>query len=131
MEKIIAACGNDCSVCPRHLPKSSEELQHTAQLWSKIGYRDHVVTPEEISCKGCTVDNWCRYNVIQCVTERNIANCGQCEEYPCSHIKKCFEVTTSFAPACKAVCSEEEYAVMSKAFFEKKENLEKNSSEET
>lgn len=124
MEKIIAACGNDCSVCPRHLPKSEDELRRTAELWYKIGYRDHVVTPDEISCEGCKVTNWCRYNVIKCVTERNIKNCGQCDEYPCANIKECFEVTMSFAPACKATCSDEEYATLEKAFFEKKQNLE-------
>jgi len=57
-EKIIAACGNDCSLCPRYnkvpFVKSDEELSHTAELWYKIGYRDHVVSNEEISCQGCT-----------------------------------------------------------------------------
>lgn len=47
-EKIIAACGNDCAVCPRYnvppYTKTAEELHHTAELWYKIGYRDHVVT---------------------------------------------------------------------------------------
>ena len=46
-EKIIAACGNDCAVCPRYnvppYTKTAEELHHTAELWYKIGYRDHVV----------------------------------------------------------------------------------------
>lgn len=50
-EKIIAACGNDCAVCPRYnvppYTKTAEELHHTAELWYKIGYRDHVVTNEE------------------------------------------------------------------------------------
>ena len=58
--KILAACGNDCSVCPRYtaLPyeKTGEELQHTAELWMKIGYRDHVVTNDEIACSGCRPD---------------------------------------------------------------------------
>ena len=56
-EKIIAACGNDCAVCPRYnvppYTKTAEELHHTAELWYKIGYRDHVVTNEEIACTGC------------------------------------------------------------------------------
>ena len=38
--KIIAACGNDCAACPRYIAhpyeKTSEELQHTAELWMKI-----------------------------------------------------------------------------------------------
>lgn len=126
MNKIIAACGNDCSSCPRHLPKTDEELKHTAELWYKIGYRDHIVSNEEISCSGCSINNWCRYNVIQCTTSKNISDCGKCIEYPCKNILECFEVTKSFAPSCKSVCTEEEYNTMSNAFFEKKENLEIN-----
>lgn len=53
MERIIAACGNDCAACPRYVAhpykKTNEELRHTAELWMKIGYRDHLVTNEEIS----------------------------------------------------------------------------------
>ena len=52
-EKIIAACGNDCAACPRYTAypyeKTDEELHHTAELWMRIGYRDHVVTNEEIA----------------------------------------------------------------------------------
>lgn len=42
MQKIIAACGNDCSACPRYVAppyeKSDEELKYTAELWLEIGY---------------------------------------------------------------------------------------------
>ncbi len=51
IEKIIAACGNDCAACPRYVghpyEKTGEELRRTAELWMKIGYRDHLVTNEE------------------------------------------------------------------------------------
>ena len=67
MDRILAACGNDCLACPRYVmhpyEKSEEELHHTAELWMKIGYRDHVVTNEEIACTGCKPENWCRYHV--------------------------------------------------------------------
>ena len=50
-KRIIAACGNDCSACPRYVAhpfeKTEEELRHTADLWLRIGYRDHVVTTFE------------------------------------------------------------------------------------
>lgn len=125
--KIIAACGNDCSVCPRYTKgpytKSDKELESTAKLWLEIGYRDHVVTNEEIACSGCVEDNWCRYQVVKCVNEKHINNCGECVEYPCDNIKECFEVTQSFEPFCKKVCTNEEYEMLKKAFFEKEENL--------
>lgn len=125
--KIIAACGNDCSACPRYhrepYRKTEQELLHTAELWFKIGYRDHVVTNEEIACMGCTEDNWCRYRVVKCVKEKGIETCGQCPQYPCDNIKECFEVTKSFEPFCKKVCTKEEYENLYKAFFEKEKNL--------
>lgn len=111
-ERILAACGNDCSVCPRYIKepyvKTEIELAHTAELWYKIGYRDHVVTNEEISCTGCKEDNWCRYKVIKCTNDKHIEHCGQCLQFPCDNIKECFEVTKSFEPLCKQVCTEEE-----------------------
>lgn len=125
--RIIAACGNDCAVCPRYnsapYVKTSEELRHTAELWMKIGYRDHVVTNEEISCSGCKPENWCRYKVVKCTMDHGVENCGKCPHYPCENIMECFEVTKSFEPMCKKMCTAEEYEILRKAFFEKEKNL--------
>ena len=126
-EKIIAACGNDCAACPRNTAhpyeKSDEELHHTAELWMKIGYRDHVVSNEEIACHGCKPENWCRYRVIKCCVDRGIKTCGECSEYPCENIKECFEMTKSFEPMCRQVCTDDEYKRLEEAFFEKEKNL--------
>lgn len=103
--------------------KTPEQLCHTARLWYQIGYRDRVVSNEEIACSGCKKENWCRYQVISCVTEKGIRHCGQCEQYPCENIKSCFAVTQSFVPACRAACTEEEFIQFEKAFFEKEKNL--------
>ncbi|HEY9060571.1 MAG TPA: DUF3795 domain-containing protein [Pseudobacteroides sp.] len=124
MKQIIAACGNDCSVCPRYLPKTAEELHKTAKLWYKIGYRDKVVSNNEIKCTGCKPKNWCRYQIIQCVSSRKIANCGQCELYPCEKISETFRKTMIFEPNCRKTCKNEEHEIMKKAFFEKKKNLD-------
>ncbi|SDI75432.1 Protein of unknown function [Pseudobutyrivibrio sp. 49] len=127
MSKIIAACGNDCAACPRYIAhpyeKTYEELNHTAELWMKIGYRDHVVTNEEISCTGCKPENWCRYHVVKCCEDREIHTCAECAEYPCDNMRECFEVTKSFEPKCRDVCTDEEYQQLKKAFFEKEENV--------
>ena len=126
-ERIIAACGNDCSVCPRYTAhpyeKTEEELHHTAGLWMKIGYRDHVVTNQEISCTGCRPENWCRYRVAGCCEDRGIQTCAECSEFPCQNMAECFTVTQSFAPKCREVCTDEEYGLLRKAFFEKEKNL--------
>lgn len=79
-EKIIASCGNDCAQCPRYvLPpyqKSAEELKRTAELWQKIGYRDRIVSNEEIACTGCKAENWCRYGVAKCCKNHGVKTCG-------------------------------------------------------
>lgn len=127
MEKIIAACGNDCSSCPRYVEhpyeKTQDELRHTAELWMRIGYRDHIVSNTEISCTGCKPENWCRYHVVECCQDKGILNCAECSAYPCDNMIDCFSVTESFMPKCRQVCTEQEYDQLSKAFFEKKKNL--------
>ena len=129
MEKLIAACGNDCAACPRYVKhpyeKTADELRHTAELWMKIGYRDHIVTNAEISCTGCKPENWCRYRVIKCCEDKGISACASCQEYPCGNIKECFEITKSFEPKCREVCTDDEYRQLKKAFFEKEKNLGK------
>ncbi len=126
-DKIIAACGNDCAACPRYTAhpyeKTDEELRKTAELWMKIGYRDHIVSNEEIACHGCKPENWCRYRVVKCCVDRGIKTCGECAEYPCDNIKDCFEVTKSFEPMCRKVCTDDEYERLKTAFFEKEKNL--------
>ena len=127
MDRMIAACGNDCAYCPRYTvhpyEKTAAELRQTAELWMKIGYRDHIVTNEEIACSGCRAENWCRYHVVKCCEEKGIKTCAECQAYPCENLRECFEVTKSFEPMCRRVCSEEEYKQLKKAFFEKEKNL--------
>ena len=127
MDKILAACGNDCSACPRYVAhpyeKSEEELYRTAELWMKIGYRDRVVSNEEISCTGCKPENWCRYHVAKCCEEKGIKMCSACPDYPCENLKECFSITRSFEVKCRQICSDTEYAALQKAFFEKELNL--------
>ena len=107
------------------MPKTDEELFNIATLWYKIGYRDKVVINNEIKCNGCTIKNFCRYNIIDCTQKHSVQNCGECSEYPCSKIIKAFEKTMLFEPKCKEVCTEQEYEIMSKAFFCKKHNLDR------
>ena len=126
--RILAACGNDCAACPRYtahpFEKTAEELRHTAELWMKIGYRARVVLEREISCAGCRPENWCRYRVVKCCEDRGIKTCAECPAYPCENMKACFEITSSFEPKCREVCTDAEYAQMKRAFFEKQKNLD-------
>ena len=126
-KRVIAACGNDCSVCPRYAAhpyeKTRDELRHTAELWMQIGYRDHVVSEEEISCAGCRPENWCRYHAVKCCRDKGIESCAECGAFPCANMDECFRVTKSFEPKCRRVCTEQKYDQLRRAFFEKEKNL--------
>lgn len=105
--------------------KTSEELRRTAELWMKIGYRERIVSDEEIACTGCKPENWCRYHIVQCCEGKGIRTCAECSDYPCDIMRECFEITKSFEPAVRKACSGREYEQLKKAFFEKEENLAK------
>ncbi|MGA3086542.1 MAG: DUF3795 domain-containing protein [Thermodesulfobacteriota bacterium] len=124
----LSFCGNDCDECPRYLAtKSVDEkvLQETAVLWHRLGYSDRVVSQEEITCQGCTSSNWCRYEIAKCAEKKQVGNCGKCQFYPCPTILETFKRTEVFAKGSKATCSQEDYVRLQKAFFLKKENLDK------
>lgn len=129
MAKVLAACGNDCAACPRYVShpyeKTPDELRRCAELWARIGYRDHVVSIDEIACEGCKPSNWCRYHVVECCAEKGIKTCAACPSYPCANMLECFEVTRSFEHACCAACTDVEFERMRRAFFEKEQNLAK------
>lgn len=125
----LGFCGDDCNVCPRYVATQSgdkEQLKKVAALWYKVGYRDKIVPPEELICHGCS-STWCNVlcnrNVRECALEKNVENCGKCENYPCGKVLKVFERTESFAKTCKEKCSKEEYKCLQKAFFSKRKNL--------
>ena len=135
MTRILAACGNDCSACPRFTAppyeKTPEELRHTAELWMKIGYRDHVVTNGEIACSGCKPENRCRFHITACCEDKGIATCADCADYPCDRTEDCLAVTASFEPGCREACTQEEYEQLQKAFFRKRQNLDDRASSRT
>lgn len=61
MEKITL-CGDNCLECPRYNTYTDEELNKVAKLWHKVGWRDRVVSNEEIRCVGCSSDKQCTIN---------------------------------------------------------------------
>lgn len=54
MEERITLCGDNCIECPRYNAHSEAELKRVAELWYRVGWRDMVVTNEEITCSGCS-----------------------------------------------------------------------------
>ena len=124
MEKITL-CGDNCIECPRYNAHNEDELRKVAELWYRMGWRDSVISNEEIACTGCKENKKCTYNLFDCIREHNVQKCNQCNEFPCKRIKDMLEKTKLYQKKCKEVCSEEEYKVLEKAFFEKESNLKK------
>ena len=124
----IAYCGDNCVYCPKFiatLSGSKEKLHQAAVLMSKVGWRYNLEDPEKNKCNGCQDVEECEYDVKKCCIERKIENCGKCSNYPCPKIEKAFEITEKNTEKFKNILSKEEYDLFRKAFFLKKENLEK------
>ena len=66
MEKITL-CGDNCSECPRYLAKTEDELKAVAQLWYRVGWRDKIVSNDEIKCFGCSSHKKCTYQLFYCI----------------------------------------------------------------
>lgn len=111
--------------CPRYNAHSDEELRDAAELWYRVGWRDKVVSNEEIACTGCSSHKSCTYGLVDCTREHGVAKCNQCKEFPCEKTENMLERSREYQNKCKAVCSEEEYAALEKAFFDKEKNLKK------
>ena len=125
----LASCGDDCSFCPRYnatLNKDEHKLREIAILWKKIGWRKNIDPPETLACHGCdTFNGTCEYNVRECCIEKHIENCGKCESYPCDRIENAFEIARNNLKKYKDILSKEDCEIFVKAFFSKKDNLDK------
>lgn len=124
MEKITL-CGDNCLECPRYLARTDEELKKVAELWYRIGWRDRIVPPDEIRCTGCSSNKRCTYMLVECVKKNGVEKCNQCPEFPCRKIDRMLKRSLNYQKKCMELCSQEEYAMLEKSFFNKEENLMK------
>ena len=125
MSERITLCGDNCLVCPRYNAHTADEQRAVAELWHKVGWRDHVVTNEEIACSGCSSHKQCTYQLVSCTEEHRVEKCNRCGEFPCEKINSMLERSATYQRRCREVCSAEEYAALEKAFFDKENNLRK------
>lgn len=66
MAEKITLCGDNCIECPRYNAHSDKELKAVAELWYRVGWRDCVVSNEDIACNGCSSHKY----LLQGVAER-------------------------------------------------------------
>ena len=117
MEEKITLCGDNCIECPRYNAHSDEELRNIAELWYRVGWRDHIVSKVEIKCEGCSSAKTCTYHLVECTKAHNVDKCNQCAEFPCEKISNMLERSKEYQKRCKEVCSDAEYEMLEKAFF--------------
>ncbi len=121
----ITLCGDDCTSCPRYLAKTDIELSRTAELWYKVGWRDTIVSNEEIRCTGCSPQKQCTYQLVECTQTHRVEKCNQCSLFPCEKINLVLARSAAYQEKCRKVCTEEEYCMLEASFFHKEENLKK------
>jgi len=125
LDMRITLCGDDCFKCPRYLAESDEELQRVAELWYRVGYRNHVISNDEIRCSGCYPGKQCGYGLTKCTNAHGVEKCNQCPEFQCDKIREMLRRSVYSQEQCKEVCSPAEYAKLKAAFFDKENNLRK------
>ena len=125
MKEKITLCGDNCTECPRYNAHSDEELEAVAKLWYKVGWRERVVSNQDISCTGCASHKQCTYQLVACTKEHNVDKCNQCSKFPCDKIRDMLKRSADYQQRCMEVCSEEEYIMLKNAFFDKENNLRK------
>jgi len=121
---VYSVCGDDCAVCPRYLAKTEEELHATAEFWYRAGWRDHVVSNDEIRCTGCGCRPTCSFMLLPCTKEHGVNWCKECGAFECEKVKDTFERSAAKMEQCRKACeSEEEFQMFVRAFYEKEKNM--------
>ncbi len=92
--EMIAYCGLMCTSCDAYLATRDDDesrARATAAAWSQqFGIE---VAVDDVWCDGCLVGGkkcaHCGECAIRaCARERGVANCGGCDDYPCSTVSE-------------------------------------------
>jgi hypothetical protein len=125
-DKKISFCGDVCTECPRYvatMANDTDALKKFAELWYRLGFRNEVVSPEDLKCTGCNRTMACSNGINNCEHLYGIDNCGECDHFPCDKIKAVFRKTEAAYANCRKVCSKEEFVMLKKAFMMKEQIL--------
>lgn len=122
---VYSVCGDDCAVCTRHLAKTDEELHRTALFWYQVGWRDRVVSNDEIRCRGCGTRQSCAFMLLPCLQEKGLDQCSECSEHPCDKIRRTLAQSAEKEAQCRKACPNDRmFAMLKRAFYEKEKNLQ-------
>jgi len=96
---MIAFCGLDCSSCEAFIAtknNDNELRKKTAKKWEKE-FNHPGLKAGDINCNGCLSNtgkifkhcNVCE--IRKCCQEKNVDNCGFCDDYSCQKLTDFFE----------------------------------------
>lgn len=123
-EPIYSVCGDDCAVCPRYVARTEEELHATAVFWHRAGWRDRVVSNEEIRCTGCGSRATCSFMLLPCAREHGVDACRECPRFECGKVRDTFARSEAKKRQCEQACdTPEEFRMLCRAFYEKEKNM--------
>ena len=102
---LMAYCGLNCAKCPAFKATQADDQMMRAKVaeeWSKLFNK--TIDASDINCDGCLTagrlfSHCAVCEVRKCGTERELENCGHCNEYPCSRLNFIFKAV----PEVKAV----------------------------
>ncbi len=93
MEKIIAYCGLDCSVCPAYIATVNDDDAARAKVSEQWLKELNVqIKPEDVNCDGCLSRDgrhigYCSMcEIRKCGTGKMISNCAHCSDYSCEKV---------------------------------------------
>jgi len=97
MAKIIGYCGLTCTACDAYKATQNNDdklRQSVAEKWTKE--YNHPFKADQINCDGCTgsgkLVGYCSVCPIRkCGVEKDVKNCGWCNDYPCSGLDELFK----------------------------------------
>ena len=111
----IAACGIDCAECAQYKVTMHHDAQAAelladwfkSQGWIAENEGADAVLKKSPLCKGCwNITDDCfwkcgcgKIDFRVCCTEKKIAHCGECSEFPCEHYVKWKEMHESHVKA--------------------------------
>lgn len=99
--KTLAYCGYDCKRCPVYLATQHNDIELLKQIVITPGISNIEQTVEKLGCYGCcdkkTVNIMCSNCPIRiCAKEKQIINCGYCNDFPCDKLNYISEKTMEY-----------------------------------
>jgi hypothetical protein len=97
VKKLIAVCGLTCTDCDAYKATQKNDdnkRQEVAKKWTSA--YNHEFKAADINCDGCLaggrIVGYCQVCPIRkCGQEKEVKNCGYCDDYPCSGLDELFK----------------------------------------